>query len=438
MITKICFFLLFITSFFSYSQKFEPIDTADYKIRKELFSKYKKKHTNFYKEIKKEYKGNVEKELLATYKSTHKEFLKNITKKRLVLDTRFTNYTDSITELLLQVNPNLKDKNLTILISKNPVINAFNIGEGIIVLHLGLFSFLENDAQLISVLSHEIGHETLQHVSKKIKYNVELATSSEKKLLAKRIRRGKYNQFDKSFSILKNLLYSDSKKHRKSEMEADSIGYLYYSNTNLRKQNYVKSLELLDTYDSLPSLELDSLVYRKFFNLPKQPFKNEWLKMESFSEYNYSKFKEKINKDSIKSHPEFVQRINKLKKDFPELNKENSDSFFISNQFKKLQKIARKEEVANLYYLEKYGRSTQLTLLRLNKNPDDAYLKKWLGLNFLKLYEAKKKYQLNRYLDRIVPKKQSIKYQQFLSFIWNLKLNELKNIGDYYSEKTIN
>jgi uncharacterized protein YaaN involved in tellurite resistance len=43
-----------------------------------------------------------------------------------------------------------------------------------------------------------------------------------------------------------------------------------------------------------------------------------------------------------------------------------------------------------------------------------------------------KNYNLNRYLDRVDPKNQSESYQQFLNFMWNLSLDEIKNIADYY------
>jgi hypothetical protein len=87
-----------------------------------------------------------------------------------------------------------------------------------------------------------------------------------------------------------------------------------------------------------------------------------------------------------------------------------------------------------LYYVNEYGLSIYLILKRLETTPDDSYYKKWLGINFEALYDAKKKYQLNRYVDRVVPKEQSKSYKQFLNFIWNLNLNEIKTIANYYNE----
>ncbi|KGL63110.1 M48 family metalloprotease [Polaribacter sp. Hel1_85] len=435
MIKKITaiFVLLFSINFSA--QTLRLIDTSDFEIRKKLTKNLKKTHSLFYKSLKKEYKGKLRIEITNLYKSKHKEFLKNVNKEKIIFDTLFTKYTDSLSKVIINSNPKLKDKNLSIYISKNPSINALNIGDGIIFLNIGLFKYFENEDQLVSVLSHEIAHENLNHVSDNMIRIAKLRTSKLRKDQARRIKKEKYNTYDKSFSILKNLLYSDSKTHRKKEMQADSVGYLLYKNTTLYKPNYISALQLLADYEKLPTINLDSTVYRRFFDIPKQPFKDSWLKMEKFSDYDYSKYTEKINKDSVKSHPEFTERILKLKKDFPELSINDSLSKSSKGKtFSRLQKIAKEGDIVNFYDLEEYGYSIRLILHKLSKDSTNSYLKKWLGKNFLSLYKAKKKYQLNRYIERINPKKQTKEYQQFLSFIWNLNLEEIKNIGDYYTE----
>ena len=429
----IIFVLLFSINFSA--QTLRLIDTTDFEIRKELSKNFKKTHNLFYKSLKKEYKGKLRIEITNLYKSKHEEFLKNVNKEKIIFDTRFTKYTDSLSKVIMNSNPELKGKNLSIYISKNPSINALNIGDGIIFLNIGLFKYFENEDQLVSVLAHEIAHENLNHVRDNMLQIAELRTSKLRKDQARRIKKEKYNTYDKSFLILKNLLYSDSKTHRKKEMQADSVGYLLYKNTTLHKPNYISALQLLADYEKLPTINLDSTVYKRFFDIPNQPFKKSWLKMEKFDGYDYSKYTAKINVDSVKSHPEFTERILKLKKDFPELAVHDSLSKSSKGTtFYKLQKIARKADIVNFYDLEEYGLSIKLILHKLSKDATNVYLKKWLGKNFLKLYTAKKKYQLNRYIERLNPKEQTKTHQQFLSFIWNLNLEEIKNIGDYYSE----
>lgn len=71
----------------------------------------------------------------------------------------------------------------------------------------------------------------------------------------------------------------------------------------------------------------------------------------------------------------------------------------------------------------------------LQDKENEEYYKMWLGKLFDKIYEARKNYNLNRYLDRVEPKKQSKSYQQFLNFMWNLSMDDIKNIADYYNKK---
>lgn len=436
MLKNLIFISIFCFSLAGYGQQYSSLDTLDFELREKLIKGYKTSNKLLYKKLKKSHKGKLRKEIIRIYTTSNEEFLKNIRKKRFIFDMRFTSYIDSVLQVLKEANPSLQNTDLKVYISKHTSMNAMSIGNGHFIMHLGLFKYLENEGQFVSVLAHEIAHGELQHVEQSIMHQATLGSSKVRRLQAREIRRQKYNQYDKSFTILKNIMYDDSKKRRRREMLADSIGYELYRNTGFEKISFINSLKLMEKYDSLPTISLDSTVYKQFFDLPTQPFKEEWLNMEEFSNYDYSKYKEKINKDSIKSHPEVRQRIEKLATDFVELQ---GDKKAIPNEhsaFKKLQQIARQEDIATLYYLEKYGLSVRLILFKLAKNPDDPYLKKWLGTNFLALYEAKKKYQLNRHVDRIIPKDQTRNQQQFLNFIWNLRLNELKAIGEHYSEQS--
>ncbi len=425
-------FFLFVST--GFGQQFQALDTVNFELREKLIKDYEVAHKLQYKKLKKSHKGKFRKEIIGIYTRSNEEFLKNIRKKRFIFDTRYTSYIDSVLQVLKEANPSLISKDLKVYISKHTSMNAMSIGNGHFIVHLGLFKYLENEGQFASVLAHEIAHGELHHVEQSIVHQATLGSSKVRRLQAREIRKQKYNQYDKSFTILKNIMYDDSKKRRRREMLADSIGYELYKNAGFEKISFINSLRLMERYDSLPTISLDSTVYKQFFDLPEQAFKEEWLNMEEFSNYDYSKYKEKINKDSIKSHPEVRQRIEKLTKDFAELQGDGKASPKENSTFKKLQQIARQEDIATLYYLEKYGLSVRLILFKLAKNPEDVYLKKWLGQNFLALYEAKKKYQLNRHVDRIIPKDQSRNYQQFLNFIWNLRLNELKAIGEYYSQ----
>jgi predicted Zn-dependent protease len=58
----------------------------------------------------------------------------------------------------------------------DPTLNAFTFGGGLVYMHAGLVARLENEAQLVMVLAHEVAHVTERHVTKGIEkaYNTNL------------------------------------------------------------------------------------------------------------------------------------------------------------------------------------------------------------------------------------------------------------------------
>ena len=78
------------------------------------------------------------------------------------------------------------------------------------------------------------------------------------------------------------------------------------------------------------------------------------MKKEDFSLYNYNFYKEKLNKDSLASHPEVSRRIEMLKKTFAELKTPVAPDK-PSDLFVTLKKTARMEILPNYFHSEDYG-----------------------------------------------------------------------------------
>lgn len=430
------FYLTFFTILISYGQNHQLIDTSDYEKRKKLISEFEKKNENFNRDIKAAYKGKLRKEVLGFYEAYQAQFEEIIENKKILFQDSFQSHIDSLFTSLSESNSSLKEKNIKLFLSKNPGPNAFSIGNGTIIVNIGLFSFLENEHQLLSVLSHEAAHEILQHSHKTIvrKSNLNISVLSNGSNFSRTLRSEKYNKGSRSFEMLKDLLYEDSEKRRFNETQADSLGYILYKNTSASKMEFINALATMKHYDSVPGIVLDSMIYSKVFDLQDQPFNPEWTAGEDFKHYNYNFYKDKIDSDSLKDHPEMEHRIAKLKSTFPALNNDLTENVQASETFKKLKNIAVQAHVENLHYINEYGLSIYLILKRLEDYANDAYYQKWLGINFDALYQAKKAYQLNRYVDRLAPKDQSESYQRFLNFIWNLSLTEMRAIADHYNK----
>ncbi|MFY7846981.1 MAG: M48 family metalloprotease [Chryseobacterium gambrini] len=412
----------------AFGQMYKPLDTADYAQRKEFLRNFAANTESLSKKSRSDYPGKTGNELSKIYKEFDKEFEKKVKEKDFAFNSVFDAKVKNLIERLRKNNSQIP-QNLKILIAKDNTPNAYCFADGTFVINMGLFNWLNNDDQLAAVISHELGHKISEHTLKTFLSMIE--QDKMDKMVVQDIKSTKENRNQRAFDVMKNRIYRKGAENRKQEMQADSLGYVVFKNSDFKKAEYVNALKRLEDFDTISPRELKVETYKKYFNLPKQEFKDKWLKKEDFSLYNYNHFKEKLNKDSLKSHPEMVLRINNLKKLFPELKNDVPDEK-PSDSYSTVEKIARMETLPNFYHSEDYGVGIYASLQFLQDNEEEKYYKNWLGKCFAKIYEARKNYNLNRYLDRVDPKNQSESYQQFLNFMWNLSLDEIKNIADYY------
>jgi len=430
---KILFYLILSLQFsHSKAQKYQPIDTADYAERKAFVKGFKEKNEGHIKSLKEKYPGKTGKELAKIYAEFETFFTKEVEEKNYAFKSEFEKYIQDIISELKQNNPTLPS-NLKVLIAKNNTPNAYCLADGTFVINMGLFNWLDNREQIASVISHELSHKVLEHSLKTQLENI-VADAKNKKEIA-HLKLEKYNKSLKAFDILKKQTYEKGVINRKQEIESDSLGYLLYKKSTFKKAEFINALKNLEDYDTISPYVVRQETYKKLFTLPKQEFKEKWLTQEDFSGYNYDFFKEKINKDSVSTHPELDARISFLKTTFKELEKEEK-ALEGNDEFKRFRKVAKMEILPNLYNEEDFGGGIYACMQFIQEEKEVEYHKMWIGKCFDKIYEARKIYQLNRYLDQIDPKKQSESYRQFLSFMWNLNLEEIKNIAEYYKKSS--
>jgi hypothetical protein len=430
------FLLIFIWSSFSFykaQNNYKPIDTADYAERKNFLTTYIKDSELFNKKQKEKYEGKTGRDLSRSLVTFQKYFQDEVKNKNFVFNTPFNQYVNQLVRQILK-NNSLTFSDLKILVEKDNTPNAYCMGDGTLVVNMGLFSWVDNEAQLASVICHELGHLFLEHSIKIQLEDMKLGKNGKEEV--KNLSLIKNNKAEKAYQIYKNQLYKFSSEKRKQEKEADSIGYVYYVKSNFTKPEFRNALLTLKKFDTISPNVVKIETYKQFFDLPNYPFKERWMKKEDFSTYDYSHYKEKINKDSVASHPEMESRIAYLDKIFPQERtnvKEEPTAGFLE-----LKKMGKLEILPNFYQSEDYGVGIYSALQMLQKDdPETDYYKYWLGKNFDKILEARKNYKLNRYLDRVDPKNQDESYQQFLNFMWNLSLDDIQHISEFYNKKSL-
>lgn len=434
MIRKLIALIGFLLSAAGISQTYKPIDTADYLQRKEFLKNFAVHNESLIKGLKLQYSGRTGSEMSKIYKEFGTDFENQVKNKDFVFKSDFDAVIKSLVERLRKNNPKIP-QDLKILIARDNTPNAYCLADGTFVINMGLYNWMDNEAQVAGVISHELGHKIEDHTLKSVLNTVEqneLDKSTVQNIKETTDQRS-LGRNEKAFDVLKNRIYKKGMEKRKLEMQADYLGYVIFKTSDFKKNEFINGLQKLQTFDTISPRELKMETYKRLFDLPKQAFKEKWMKKEDFSLYNYNFYKEKLNKDSLASHPEMTKRIEMLKKTFPELNT-SVEPEKPSEAYLALKKTARMEILPNYFHSEDYGLGIYVAMQFLQDGEEEKYYKSWLGKCFSKIYEARKNYNLNRYLDRVEPKNQSESYQQFLNFMWNLSLEEIKNISDYYQD----
>src|SRR5690625_6105248 len=62
----------------------------------------------------------------------------------------------------------LEDRRLEVVVVNHPTMNAFAVPGGVIGVHNGLFLYADTEAQLASVLGHELAHLSQRHFARSV------------------------------------------------------------------------------------------------------------------------------------------------------------------------------------------------------------------------------------------------------------------------------
>jgi predicted Zn-dependent protease len=430
------YYLFLMFSFSIYSQVYTPIDTLCLDQTTKFIDDYTNRHKADIDRIKDENSGDVKRSIVATYNDQFDDLVKDFKKGELYFEKENQAYLQKIFDNIIASNPELKKDEMNIHFSRATSPNAYSVGDGTLIVQMGLFECLNNEAELVSVICHEISHYKLDHRNTSIKRHFENLHSRETRKEERQINRMKYNKQKLAENFMKDIVYSRKSKTRIHETEADSLGYIYFKRTKYNASHFRDVLKNLETADD----EKDSLVdadYKKFFVTKNQKFIDEWLVMEDFSSYHYSKENIfKWNVDSLKTHPDCKKRVADIEKSLP---KDNAKDFEINNSyFMKMKKAAPYEQVANYFHGKEYGFSLYEALKILNRTPNDVYLMKMVSENLKLLAKAKKEMKLNSYIPSIKPFDQTKSQQRFYNFMSNLSTNEIQRLSTDYIELTGN
>lgn len=400
---------------------FVSIDTTSSGCKIYLNLEYKKKFEsiNKMKSALNSAQKNITKEI---YSEIQDNFLEKINSNNFICDDKINPYLQGLMGEVLIKN-GISPEGYKMLLSRNSEINAYNTGDGTIVVNYGLFLATDNEDELVFIISHEIGHQFLNHIKNDIETFALLSTSEEVVKKTKEIRKQKYGRATTASDLLKNIRYQNYSERRKKEIEADSIGLVFYKKTMRNPKAAIAVLGKLDDSDK----EKDSIMpadYKRIFEKGGFVIKQKYFEEEESLFKKYDKTK-RIDVDSLKTHPDCITRV-KLLKDH--LDNKFTDQYSNSNSFLEIKKNSTYQNLFNLFTAEKYGLSLYEALKLYKNDSENPILKNIIYLNFTKIYASRGSYTINRYVPTHDNLHNTASLNRFVSFVNNIKMTDLEII----------
>lgn len=345
-------------------------------------------------------------------------------------------YLQQIAQKIITANDELKGTDARIVFSRDWWPNAVSMGDGTIAVNAGLFVFLENEAQLVYIISHELAHYHLAHTQSAIKGYVEKINSKEYKDEIKRLSKIEYGANKKIEDFIKSLAFDSRKHSRDKEAEADRKAFDFMKNTGYDRLAVKSCLQLLDKIDDSLYFS-DSFSLNTFFNFPEYAFKPRWIQKESalFSEMkDEESFRDKKEKDSLKTHPDCSKRIALLQNDFDK-ETANGKLFLVNeNLFRQLKQDFYFEMMEESYRSNSLSRNLYFNILLLSNHPDNKVAVYSITRCLNDLFALQKAHKIGLAIDA-EDKGYPQSYNLLIRMLSRLKLDEILQVNTYFSKK---
>lgn len=361
----------------------------------------------------------------------------------IYLNPEINDYLNRLVDYLLRDQPDFREK-IHVYGTKILIPNASCWTDGTLFVNLSLLPYLDNEAQLAYILSHEIAHYQLKHSLRAFEKEEEL-------------REQIGSDADKLFDYLR---FS-----RENELEADMAGLDLYLNTSYPPMEALEALKQLkiinlkstyrplnlDTLFNLPSMPLDS-AYNCRRKEEEQDAKNEDVNEDvnvSSLDFKTKGKKEKSKKESkeeeverdddeLSTHPSIEARMEALKKVLPQNTDSASTQPFIfpEEQFKRLRTTSIFEYTHKVFQKGYYFSALYQALRMAEYFPENLFLQEIAGQSF---------YWITFYIERgelneILPdseKSPVSSYEQFICSMNKILYTELNKLAIAFLEDRV-
>ncbi|MBO9200648.1 MULTISPECIES: M48 family metalloprotease [Niastella] len=227
-------------------------------------------------------------------------------------DGEVYNYIDGIITQLVQANKQSIPEKPLLLIDRSSSVNAYAVGKNVIVVNLGIIAYSQSREELSLVIAHELSHNIMSHPDNAMKQRAEWLTSEEYEKNLNAVLDSKYERLSRLRKVLENYSFSRSKHQRYHESDADSMAIILLKKSNIpfNAQFFLR----LDSSDIIYQQHLKTPV-KNYFTTYTLSFEDSWTKKRSkgLSTRSYNFTDTSGVEDSLKTHPDCVERYNKTR-----------------------------------------------------------------------------------------------------------------------------
>jgi hypothetical protein len=234
----------------------------------------------------------------------------NINNDDYVHDKEVYSYIESIVHQIADANHQLVPERPLLLIDRSPAVNAYSIGGNVIAVNLGLITFAESREELALAIAHEMSHNILRHAENAMQQKAEWLCSDEYRQSLNAVLDSKYERLSRLRKVFEDYTFSRSRHQRYKESDADSLAIILLKRSNIAfEAGYFLHLDSADmTYQTPLRHSLSA-----FFTAYHIPYEETWSQRHShgLSTRSYAFADTSTLADSLKTHPECVDRYNK-------------------------------------------------------------------------------------------------------------------------------
>jgi hypothetical protein len=121
-----------------------------------------------FKEDKLSVSGPSKSDIIKMYELRYNSNKDLVTREMYIFDSLSQNYLSFIVDQIAQSNDDFDFSDIKPVLNRSPVANAFSVGEGTLVINIGLLKEIKIQDHLVFIICHEIAHYLLEHSNKRI------------------------------------------------------------------------------------------------------------------------------------------------------------------------------------------------------------------------------------------------------------------------------